>query len=50
MSSFRVRDGSCLNVCPVECIVPGGPYTEQPLFDIHQEACMIVAHASGNAG
>lgn len=35
-----LRDGSCVTVCPVECIVPGQPIDEWPLFYIDPDTCI----------
>ena len=38
--SLCIREGSCLNVCPIECIVPGNPQDQWPLFYIDPETCV----------
>ena len=40
ITSLCVRDGSCVTVCPVECIVPGNPQDEWPLYYIDPETCI----------
>jgi ferredoxin len=40
ITSLCIRDASCLNVCPVECIVPGKPQAQWPLFYIDPETCV----------
>lgn len=40
ITSLCVRDGSCVSVCPVECIVPGKPQDEYPWFYIDPETCI----------
>ena len=35
-----IRDGACVEVCPVECIVPGEPEEEWPWFYIDPETCI----------
>jgi ferredoxin len=35
-----MHDGSCLEVCPVECIVPGKPVEEYPSYYIDPETCI----------
>ena len=35
-----IRDGACVEVCPVECIVPGQPEEEWPWFYIDPETCI----------
>ena len=34
------RDASCVEVCPVDCIVPGEPVEEYPSFYIDPETCI----------
>jgi ferredoxin len=34
------RDGACVAVCPVECIVPGQPEDEWPWFYIDPDTCI----------
>jgi ferredoxin len=40
ITSLCVRDGGCVTVCPVECIVPGKPQDKYPLFYIDPETCI----------
>jgi len=35
-----VRDGACVEVCPVECIIPGMPADEWPWYYIDPETCI----------
>jgi len=35
-----IRDGACVDVCPVECIVPGEPEAEWPWFYIDPDTCI----------
>jgi NAD-dependent dihydropyrimidine dehydrogenase PreA subunit len=35
-----MHDGSCVEVCPVECIVPGVPIEEWPTYYIDPEICI----------
>jgi len=40
ITSLCLRDGSCVEVCPVECIVPGKPKDEYPWFYIDPDTCI----------
>jgi len=40
ITSLCLRDGGCVTVCPVECIVPGKPVDEWPLFYIDVDTCI----------
>jgi ferredoxin len=40
ITSLCVREGSCVTVCPVECIVPGKPQNEWPWFYIDPATCI----------
>jgi ferredoxin len=40
ITSLCLRDGGCVTVCPVECIVPGKPQEEWPWFYIDPETCI----------
>jgi ferredoxin len=40
ITSLCLRDGGCVTVCPVECIVPGKPTEEWPLFYIDADTCI----------
>ncbi|MEK6222464.1 MAG: ferredoxin family protein, partial [Chloroflexota bacterium] len=38
--SLCLRDAGCIEVCPVECIVPGMPDDKYPLYYIDPETCI----------
>ncbi len=40
ITDLCLRDSGCVDVCPVECIVPGKPESEWPLFYIDPETCI----------
>jgi ferredoxin len=40
ITSLCVRDGGCVTVCPVECIVPGKPEEKWPLYYIDADTCI----------
>jgi ferredoxin len=40
ITSLCVRDGGCVVVCPVDCIVAGNPQGQYPLFYIDPETCI----------
>lgn len=40
ITSLCLRDGGCVTVCPVECIVPGKPVDKWPLFYIDPDTCI----------
>jgi NAD-dependent dihydropyrimidine dehydrogenase PreA subunit len=40
ITNFCLHDGSCVEVCPVECIVPGVPVEEYPSYYIDPETCI----------
>src|SRR5919109_680816 len=40
MTSLCLRDGGCIEVCPVECIVPGKPEEEWPWLYIDPDTCI----------
>jgi ferredoxin len=40
ITSLCLRDGACVDVCPVEAIVGGKPEEEWPRYYIDQEACI----------
>lgn len=40
ITSLCKRDASCVEVCPVDCIVPGEPVEEWPHFYIDPETCI----------
>ena len=35
-----IRDGACVEVCPVECIIPGQPEAEWPWYYIDPDTCI----------
>lgn len=40
ITSLCLRDGACVEVCPVECIVPGKPEAEWPWYFIDPDTCI----------
>ena len=40
ITSLCLRDGACMEVCPVECIVPGQPENEWPWYYIDPDTCI----------
>ena len=40
ITSLCLRDGACMEVCPVECIVPGQPESEWPWYYIDPDTCI----------
>ncbi len=40
ITSLCLRDGSCVEVCPVDCIVPGKPKDKWPWFYIDPDTCI----------
>lgn len=40
ITSLCLRDGGCIEVCPVECIVPGQPIEEWPWMYIDPDTCI----------
>lgn len=40
ITSLCLQDSSCVDVCPVECIVPGKPTDKWPWFYIDPETCI----------
>ena len=40
ITSLCVRDRGCIEVCPVECIVPGKPTDKWPWFYIDPDTCI----------
>ena len=40
ITALCLRDGGCVPVCPVECIVPGKPEAEWPNFYIDVDTCI----------
>jgi ferredoxin len=40
ITSLCLRDGGCVTVCPVECIVPGKPTDKWPWYYIDPDTCI----------
>ena len=40
ITSLCLRDSGCVEVCPVECIVPGVPQAEYPWYYIDPDTCI----------
>ena len=40
ITSLCIRDRGCIEVCPVECIVPGQPVAEWPWMYIDPDTCI----------
>jgi ferredoxin--NADP+ reductase len=40
ITALCIRDGACVEVCPVECIVQGEPEAEWPWFYIDPDTCI----------
>ncbi|HUF37074.1 MAG TPA: ferredoxin family protein [Anaerolineales bacterium] len=40
ITSLCLRDSGCVDVCPVECILPGKPREEWPWFYIDPDTCI----------
>ena len=40
ITSLCLRDGACVEVCPVECIVPGQPESKWPWYYIDPDTCI----------
>lgn len=40
ITSLCLRDSGCVDVCPVECIVPGMPQDKNPWFYIDPDTCI----------
>ena len=40
ITSLCLRDAGCVEVCPVECIIPGHPREEYPWFYIDPDTCI----------
>jgi ferredoxin len=40
ITSLCLRDSGCVDVCPVECIVPGKPIQEWPWYYIDPDTCI----------
>jgi ferredoxin len=40
ITSLCLRDSGCVEVCPVECITPGKPQGEWPIYYIDPDTCI----------
>lgn len=40
ITGLCLRDGACVEVCPVECIVPGIPESDWPWYFIDPDTCI----------
>ncbi len=40
ITSLCLRDSGCVEVCPVECITPGKPQDNWPIFYIDPDTCI----------
>jgi ferredoxin len=40
ITSLCLRDGGCVTVCPVECIIPGKPVDQYPWYYIDPDTCI----------
>ena len=40
ITSLCLRDSGCVEVCPVDCIVPGVPQGENPWYYIDPDTCI----------
>ena len=40
ITSLCLRDGGCIEACPVDCIVPGQPVSEWPWMYIDPDTCI----------
>ena len=40
ITALCLRDSACVDVCPVECIIPGKPEEEWPWFMIDPDTCI----------
>ena len=40
ITSLCLRDAACVEVCPVECIIPGKPQEEWPWYYIDPDTCI----------
>jgi ferredoxin len=40
ITSLCLRDAGCVEVCPVECIIPGYPQEEWPWYYIDPDTCI----------
>jgi ferredoxin len=40
ITQLCLRDGGCVDVCPVECIIPGEPQEKWPWYYIDPDTCI----------
>ena len=40
ITALCLRDSACVDVCPVECIIPGKPEAQWPWFYIDPDTCI----------
>ena len=40
ITALCLRDSACVDVCPVECIIPGKPENEWPWYYIDADTCI----------
>ncbi len=40
ITALCLRDSACVDVCPVECIIPGRPEAEWPWYMIDPDTCI----------
>lgn len=40
ITDLCIRDGACMEVCPVECIVPGCPESDWPWYYVDPDTCI----------
>ena len=40
ITELCLRDGACVEVCPVECIIPGQPESDWPWYFIDPDTCI----------
>lgn len=40
ITDLCLRDGGCVAVCPVDCIIPGKPQSEWPIYYIDPNTCI----------
>ena len=40
ITALCIRDGACVEVCPVECIIAGQPEAEWPWYYIDPDTCI----------
>ena len=40
ITQLCLRDSACVEVCPVECIIPGQPESEWPWYYIDPDTCI----------